>query len=82
MRREQLRRTSEKLAEDLALYVTRRDTAMEKTRAQAAVEKAHGGSGHTSQSVYHHKLRLARADVARVTKVRYKARNSNNSEKK
>ncbi|XP_075973256.1 lethal (2) 41Ab [Anticarsia gemmatalis] len=67
VRREQLRRTSEKLAEDLALYVTRRDTAMEKTRAQAAVEKSHGGST-TSQSSYHHKLRLARADVARVTK--------------
>ncbi|XP_030024984.1 coiled-coil domain-containing protein 40 isoform X2 [Manduca sexta] len=68
VRREQLRRTGEKLAEDLALYVTRRDTAMEKTRAAAAVEKAHGNAGHTSQSVYHHKLRLARADVARVTK--------------
>ncbi|RVE48084.1 hypothetical protein evm_007271 [Chilo suppressalis] len=68
VRREQLRRTSEKLAEDLALYVTRRDTAMEKSRAAAAVEKAHGGNGNTSQSTYHHKLRLARADVARVTK--------------
>ncbi|KAL0892816.1 hypothetical protein ABMA27_014509 [Loxostege sticticalis] len=68
VRREQLRRTSEKLAEDLALYVTRRETAMEKSRAAAAVEKAHGNSGQTSQSVYHHKLRLARADVARVTK--------------
>ncbi|XP_037872586.1 CAP-Gly domain-containing linker protein 1 [Bombyx mori] len=68
VRREHLRRTSEKLADDLALYVTRRDTAMEKCRAAAAVEKAHGHSGHTSQSVYRHKLRLARADVARVTK--------------
>ncbi|CAG9786322.1 unnamed protein product [Diatraea saccharalis] len=67
VRREQLRRTSEKLAEDLALYVTRRDTAMDKCRAAAAVEKAHG-SNTTSQSSYHHKLRLARADVARVTK--------------
>ncbi|CAB3253752.1 unnamed protein product [Arctia plantaginis] len=67
VRREQLRRTSEKLADDLALYVTRRDTAMDKTRAAAAVEKAHGGHG-TSQSAYHHKLRLAKADVARVTK--------------
>ncbi|CAH0398019.1 unnamed protein product [Chilo suppressalis] len=70
-RMEQLRRTSEKLAEDLALYVTRRDTAMEKSRAAAAVEKAHGGNGNTSQSTYHHKLRLARADVARVTKSSY-----------
>lgn len=69
VRREQLRRTSEKLAEDMAHYVTRRETAVEKTRASAAVEKAHGIAGHTSQSVYHHKLRLARADVARVTKV-------------
>lgn len=68
VRREQLRRTSEKLADDLALYVTRRDTAMDKSRAAAAVEKAHGGHG-TSQSSYHHKLRLAKADVARVTKV-------------
>ncbi|XP_026725208.1 coiled-coil domain-containing protein 40 [Trichoplusia ni] len=67
VRREQLRRTSEKLAEDLALYVTRRDTAIDKTRAAAAVEKSHASSG-TSQSNYHHKLRLAKADVARVTK--------------
>ncbi|CAH1645684.1 unnamed protein product [Spodoptera littoralis] len=67
VRREQLRRTSEKLADDLALFVTRRDTAMEKTRAAAAVEKSHGGSN-TSQSTYHHKLRLAKADVNRVTK--------------
>ncbi|KAM3964343.1 LOW QUALITY PROTEIN: lethal (2) 41Ab [Aphomia sociella] len=68
VRREQLRRTGEKLAEDLALYVTRRETAMEKTRAAAAVEKAHGTSGQTSQSAYRHKMRLAKADVARVTK--------------
>ncbi|XP_049869370.1 coiled-coil domain-containing protein 40-like [Pectinophora gossypiella] len=68
VRREQLRRTAEKLAEDLALYVTRRETAMDKTRALAAVEKARGVPGHTSQSTYHHKLRLAKADVARVTK--------------
>ncbi|KAJ0177053.1 hypothetical protein K1T71_007062 [Dendrolimus kikuchii] len=68
VRREQLRRTGEKLAEDLALYVTRRDTAMEKTRAAAAVEKAHGHGAHTSQSTYHHKLRLAKADLARVNK--------------
>ncbi|KOB65648.1 putative cohesin subunit [Operophtera brumata] len=67
VRREQLRRTGEKLAEDLAMYVTRRGTALEKNRATAAVEKAHGSS--TSQSAYHHKLRLAKADVARVTKV-------------
>lgn len=71
MRREQLRKTGEKLSEDLALYVTRRETAMEKSRASAAVEKAHGNAGHTSQSNYHHKLRLAKADVARVTKVIY-----------
>ncbi|XP_059059138.1 GRIP and coiled-coil domain-containing protein 2 [Achroia grisella] len=68
VRREHLRRTGEKLAEDLALYVTRRETAIEKTRAAAAVEKAHGTAGPTSQSTYRHKLRLARADVARVTK--------------
>ncbi|XP_073944706.1 coiled-coil domain-containing protein 40-like [Choristoneura fumiferana] len=68
VRREQLRRTGEKLSEDLALLVTRRETAMDKSRAQAAVEKAHGGAGHTSQSQYHHKLRLARADVQRVTR--------------
>ncbi|XP_052759423.1 myosin-3 [Galleria mellonella] len=68
VRREQLRRTGEKLSEDLALYVTRRETAMEKTRAAAAVEKAHGTGGATSQSTYRHKLRLAKADVARVTK--------------
>ncbi|XP_072932201.1 coiled-coil domain-containing protein 40 [Epargyreus clarus] len=68
VRREQLRKTSEKLAEDLALYVTRRETAMEKSRAAAAVEKAHGAAGQTSQSSYHHKLRLAKADLARVTK--------------
>ncbi|XP_035433308.2 coiled-coil domain-containing protein 40 [Spodoptera frugiperda] len=67
VRREQLRRTSEKLADDLALFVTRRDTAMEKTRAAAAVEKSHGGSN-TSQSTYHHKLRLAKSDVNRVSK--------------
>ncbi|CAH0579188.1 unnamed protein product [Chrysodeixis includens] len=67
VRREQLRRTSEKLAEDLALYVTRRDTAIGKSRAAAAVEKSHGNAS-TSQSTYHHKLRLAKADVARVTK--------------
>ncbi|KAJ8727957.1 hypothetical protein PYW08_016342 [Mythimna loreyi] len=66
VRREQLRRTSEKLADDLALYVTRRDTVMEKTRAQAAVVKAHPTG--TSQSSYHHKLRLAKADVTRVAK--------------
>lgn len=69
VRREQLRKTGEKLAEDLALYVTRRETALEKNRAAAAVEKSQG-AGHTSQSTYHHKLRLAKADVARVTKVR------------
>ncbi|CAG9584554.1 unnamed protein product [Danaus chrysippus] len=68
VRREQLRKTGEKLSEDLALYVTRRETAMEKSRASAAVEKAHGNAGHTSQSNYHHKLRLAKADVSRVTK--------------
>ncbi|VVD04472.1 unnamed protein product [Leptidea sinapis] len=68
VRREQLRKTSEKLAEDLALYVTRRDTAMDKARAVAAVEKVHGNSGHISQSSYHHKLRLVKSDVARVTK--------------
>ncbi|XP_038212034.1 coiled-coil domain-containing protein 40 [Zerene cesonia] len=67
VRREQLRKTSEKLAEDLALYVTRRETVMEKSRAAAAVERAHG-AGHTSQAAYHHRLRLVRADVARVTK--------------
>ncbi|CAH0701377.1 unnamed protein product [Spodoptera exigua] len=67
VRREQLRRTSEKLADDLALFVTRRDTVMDKTRAAAAVEKSHGPSN-TSQSTYHHKLRLAKADVTRVTK--------------
>lgn len=70
MRREQLRRTSEKLSEDLAQYVIRRDNAVEKSRATAAVEAARGASTKTSQSQYHHKLRLARADVARVTKVR------------
>lgn len=69
MRREQLRRTSEKLSEDLAQYVIRRDNAVEKSRATAAVEAARGASTKTSQSQYHHKLRLARADVARVTKV-------------
>ena len=68
VRREQLRKTGEKLSEDLALYVTRRETAMEKNRAAAAVEKAHG-TAQTSQSTYHHKLRLAKADVARATKV-------------
>ncbi|XP_034830510.1 coiled-coil domain-containing protein 40 [Maniola hyperantus] len=68
VRREQLRKTGEKLAEDLALYVTRRETAMEKNRAAAAVQMAHGPSQTTSQSTYHHKLRLAKADVARVTK--------------
>ncbi|KAL4709969.1 hypothetical protein ACJJTC_003932 [Scirpophaga incertulas] len=68
VRREQLRKTSEKLAEDMALYVTRRENALEKNRAQAAIEKAHGSSGHTSQSTYHHRLRLARADVARASK--------------
>ncbi|CAK1547011.1 unnamed protein product [Leptosia nina] len=68
VRREQLRKTGEKLAEDLALYVTRRETVMEKSRAAAAVEKAHGSSSQTSQSTYHHKLRLVKADVARVTK--------------
>nr|CBH09299.1 putative cohesin subunit [Heliconius melpomene] len=67
VRREQLRKTGEKLSEDLALYVTRRETAMEKNRAAAAVEKAHG-TAQTSQSTYHHKLRLAKADVARATK--------------
>ncbi|XP_046960067.1 coiled-coil domain-containing protein 40 [Vanessa cardui] len=67
VRREQLRKTGEKLGEDLALYVTRRETALEKNRAAAAVEKAHGTS-QTSQSSYYHKLRLAKADVARVTK--------------
>ncbi|XP_039754155.1 coiled-coil domain-containing protein 40 [Pararge aegeria] len=67
VRREQLRKTGEKLADDLALYVTRRETAMEKNRAAVAVEKAHG-SQTTAQSTYHHKLRLAKADVARVTK--------------
>lgn len=70
MRREQLRRTSEKLSEDLAQYVSRRDNAVEKCRATAAVETARGASTKTSQSQYHHKLRLARTDVARVTKVR------------
>ncbi|XP_063897908.1 coiled-coil domain-containing protein 40-like [Helicoverpa armigera] len=68
VRREQLRRTSEKLAEDLALYVTRRDTAMDKTRAAAAVEKTHGTAVGTSQTTYNHKLRLAKADLTRVTK--------------
>uniref|UniRef100_A0A2A4JTG9 Cilia- and flagella-associated protein 157 n=2 Tax=Heliothis virescens TaxID=7102 RepID=A0A2A4JTG9_HELVI len=68
VRREQLRRTSDKLAEDLALYVTRRDTMMDKTRAAAAVEKTHGAAVGTSQSTYHHKLRLAKADLNRVTK--------------
>ncbi|XP_045525962.1 coiled-coil domain-containing protein 40 isoform X2 [Pieris brassicae] len=68
VRREQLRKTGEKLAEDLALYVTRRETVIEKSRAAAAVEKAHGSSSQTSQSTYHHKLRLVKADVARVTK--------------
>ncbi|XP_026490802.2 coiled-coil domain-containing protein 40 [Vanessa tameamea] len=67
VRREQLRKTGEKLGEDLALYVTRRETALEKNRAAAAVEKAHG-TNQTSQSNYYHKLRLAKADVARVTK--------------
>lgn len=71
VRREQLRRTSEKLSEDLAQYVARRDNAVEKTRATAAVEAARGTSTKTSQSQYHHKLRLARVDVARVTKVRF-----------
>lgn len=41
---------------------------MEKSRAAAALEKAHGASTTTTQSQYRHKLRLARADVARVTK--------------
>ncbi|XP_053607595.1 coiled-coil domain-containing protein 40 [Plodia interpunctella] len=68
VRREQLHRTGQKLAEDLAQYVTRRETAMEKSRAAAAVEKAHGSSTQTSQFTYHHKLRLAKADLARVTK--------------
>lgn len=41
---------------------------MDKSRATAALEKAHGPSQSTSQSQYRHKLRLAKADVARVTK--------------
>ncbi|XP_063380466.1 coiled-coil domain-containing protein 40 [Cydia fagiglandana] len=68
VRREQLRRTAEKLSDDLALMVTRRETAIEKNRSQAALEVAHGSHGTTSQTQYHHKLRLARADVQRVTK--------------
>ncbi|CAK1595867.1 unnamed protein product [Parnassius mnemosyne] len=68
VRRDQLRRTGEKLAEDLALYVTRRETAVDKSRAAAAVEKAHGGAALTAQSTFHHKLRLARADVTRLNK--------------
>ncbi|XP_063618256.1 coiled-coil domain-containing protein 40 [Cydia splendana] len=68
VRRDQLRRTAEKLSDDLALMVTRRETAMEKSRSQAALEAAHGSHGTTSQTQYHHKLRLARADVQRVTK--------------
>lgn len=47
---------------------------MEKTRAAAAVEKSHGCAG-TSQTNYHHKLRLAKADVARVTKVMFRVIN-------
>ncbi|XP_041978695.1 myosin-16-like [Aricia agestis] len=68
VRRDQLRKTSEKLAEDLSLYVTRRETAIEKSRAAAAVEKVYGSSAQTPQAAYKHKLRLAKADVARVTK--------------
>ncbi|XP_052740436.1 coiled-coil domain-containing protein 40 [Bicyclus anynana] len=75
VRREQLRKTGEKLADDLALYVTRRETAMEKNRAAAAIEKAHGSSHTTAQSTYHHKLRLAKSDVARVTKDLTEAKN-------
>ncbi|KAJ2946106.1 hypothetical protein O0L34_g5028 [Tuta absoluta] len=68
VRREQLRRTEEKLSDDLALYVMRRETATDKTRASAAAEKARGAHGNTSQSSYKHKLRLVKSDVTRVTK--------------
>ncbi|XP_013169583.1 PREDICTED: coiled-coil domain-containing protein 40-like [Papilio xuthus] len=67
VRRDQLRRTGEKLSEDLALYVTRRETAADKGRAAAALEKAHGGT-QQSRSAHYHKLRLARADATRLNK--------------
>ncbi|KPJ02646.1 Coiled-coil domain-containing protein 40 [Papilio xuthus] len=70
VRRDQLRRTGEKLSEDLALYVTRRETAADKGRAAAALEKAHGGT-QQSRSAHYHKLRLARADATRLNKARY-----------
>lgn len=70
VRRDQLRRTGEKLSEDLALYVTRRETAADKGRAAAALEKAHGATQH-SRSAHYHKLRLARADATRLNKARY-----------
>lgn len=69
VRRSQLYRISERLADDLAHCVTMREVAMDKARSNAAVEKLHGTHGTTTHSQYHHKIRLARADVARVTKV-------------
>ncbi|GBP75197.1 Coiled-coil domain-containing protein 40 [Eumeta japonica] len=68
VRREQLQRVGEKLAEDLAQCIKRREFAMDKTRAAVAMERQQGPGAPTPQSQYRHRLRLAKADLARVTK--------------